>query len=144
MPKQNLFNSKLKIQHLKFLQGPSKRLESLAEVLVKSGKNKIIDKLWEIFYLKFSNYKDKNGRKYMLTKLKLEIEKLDNGEFLITSKELPDLIAQGRTANEAMEIANDVARKLFESYVERNIPLPEVFKNSEDIREASLLLEIPG
>ena len=64
----------------------------------------------------------------METIIKVKVEKLENGEHLITSKELPDLIAQGRTIAEALEIASDVARKLYESYVERNIDLPPVFK----------------
>ncbi|MHC1610282.1 MAG: type II toxin-antitoxin system HicB family antitoxin [Candidatus Methanospirareceae archaeon] len=37
---------------------------------------------------------------------------------------LQGLIAQGRTIAETMEIAQDVARKLIESYIEHGDPLP--------------------
>ncbi|MEX2247727.1 MAG: type II toxin-antitoxin system HicB family antitoxin [Dehalococcoidia bacterium] len=50
--------------------------------------------------------------------LNLHIEPLDEGGFLATSEELPGLIAQGRTIAETIEIAQDVARKLVESYRE--------------------------
>lgn len=58
--------------------------------------------------------------------LKLKIEKLPEGVFLATSEVLPGLIAQGRTLNETLEIARDVARKLFESYREQGDPIPEI------------------
>jgi antitoxin HicB len=56
--------------------------------------------------------------------ISLEIEKLPEGEYLATSSDLPGLVAQGRTIAECIEIAQDVARKLVESYVERGDPLP--------------------
>ncbi len=54
----------------------------------------------------------------------LHVEPLEEGGFLATSPALPGLVAQGRTAAEAMEIAQDVARKLLESYAEHGDPLP--------------------
>jgi predicted RNase H-like HicB family nuclease len=39
--------------------------------------------------------------------------------------ELPGLVAQGRTIAETMEIAQDIARKLIESYIEFGDPLPD-------------------
>jgi predicted RNase H-like HicB family nuclease len=57
-------------------------------------------------------------------KLHLQITKVENGEFLATSDILPGLIAQGRTISETAEIAQDVARKLIESYRDHNDPLP--------------------
>ncbi len=39
--------------------------------------------------------------------------------YLATSDDLPGLIAQGRTAAEALEIARDVAKKLIEARRER-------------------------
>jgi antitoxin HicB len=44
--------------------------------------------------------------------ISLKIEKLDEGVYLATSDTLQGLVAQGRTIAEAMEIAQDVARKL--------------------------------
>lgn len=49
---------------------------------------------------------------------KLNIEKLPEGVYLGTSEDVPGLVAQGRTIDETIEIAKDVARKLYESYVE--------------------------
>ena len=56
--------------------------------------------------------------------LAIHIEALPEGGFLATSDELPGLVAQGRTVAETMEIAQDVARKLIESYREHGDELP--------------------
>jgi predicted RNase H-like HicB family nuclease len=56
--------------------------------------------------------------------LAIHIEALPEGGFLATSDELPGLVAQGRTVAETMEIAQDVARKLIESYQEHGDELP--------------------
>ncbi len=60
--------------------------------------------------------------------VKLHIEKLPEGFFLATSSDIQGLIAQGRTATEAIEIARDVAKKILEAQYERNeeVMLPEV------------------
>ena len=49
----------------------------------------------------------------------LHIEKLPEGMYLATSDDLPGLVAQGRTINETLEIARDVAKKLLEAQKER-------------------------
>ena len=54
----------------------------------------------------------------------LNIEKVENGQFLATSESLPGLVAQGRTIAETVEIAQDVARKLLDSYIEHGDPIP--------------------
>ena len=56
--------------------------------------------------------------------LAINIEPLEEGGYLATSDDLQGLIAQGRTMAETMEIAQDVARKLIESYLEHGDPLP--------------------
>jgi len=56
--------------------------------------------------------------------ISLEIESLPEGGYLATSADLPGLVALGRTIAECVEIAQDVARKLVESYLERGDPLP--------------------
>lgn len=58
-------------------------------------------------------------------RLHLQLEKVENGQFLATSDNFPGLVAQGRTVAETTEIARDVARKLIESYREHGDPLPE-------------------
>jgi predicted RNase H-like HicB family nuclease len=52
----------------------------------------------------------------------IKIEKLGDGVYLATSDVLQGLVAQGRTVAETMEIAQDVARKLIESYIEHGDP----------------------
>ncbi|MBC2710502.1 MAG: type II toxin-antitoxin system HicB family antitoxin [Desulfosarcina sp.] len=47
--------------------------------------------------------------------INIHIEKLPEGVYLATSDDLQGLVAQGRTATEALEIARDVARKLIEA-----------------------------
>jgi predicted RNase H-like HicB family nuclease len=51
--------------------------------------------------------------------IQIQVEQLPEGVFLATSEELPGLVAQGRTAAEALDIARDVARKLIEARSER-------------------------
>ena len=55
----------------------------------------------------------------------IRIEKLDEEVYLVTSDSLQGLVAQGRTIEETVEIAQDVAKKLIESHIERGDPLPE-------------------
>jgi antitoxin HicB len=56
--------------------------------------------------------------------LSITIESLEEGGYLATSDDLQGLVAQGRTIAETIEIAQDVARKLIESYAEHGDPLP--------------------
>jgi predicted RNase H-like HicB family nuclease len=47
--------------------------------------------------------------------VRLHIEKLPEGVYLATSDEVQGLVAQGRTIQETIEIARDVAKKLIEA-----------------------------
>jgi len=47
--------------------------------------------------------------------INLNIEKLPEGYYLATSTDIQGLVAQGRTINETIDIAKDVARKLLEA-----------------------------
>lgn len=51
--------------------------------------------------------------------IKIHLEKLPEGVYLATSEDVQGLLAQGRTAAEALEIARDVARRLLEAQAER-------------------------
>jgi predicted RNase H-like HicB family nuclease len=51
--------------------------------------------------------------------INIHIEKLPEGVYLATSDDVQGLVAQGRTATEALEIARDVARKLIEAKAQR-------------------------
>ena len=52
--------------------------------------------------------------------IQLHIEKLPEGLYLATSDEVQGLIAQGRTIQETIEIARDVAKKLLEAQLGAN------------------------
>ncbi|MCP5048213.1 MAG: type II toxin-antitoxin system HicB family antitoxin [bacterium] len=71
---------------------------------------------------------------------KLDIEKLPEGVYLATSEDVPGLVAQGRTMDETVEIAKDVARKLYESYIEDGEKPP--FKTA-DKKRLTLDIAIP-
>lgn len=49
--------------------------------------------------------------------VKLHIERLPEGVYVATSDDVQGLVAQGRTIQEAIEIARDVAKKLIELQV---------------------------
>ena len=55
----------------------------------------------------------------------ISIEPLEEGGYLATSHAIQGLIAQGRTIAETLEIAQDVARKIIESCIEHNDPIPK-------------------
>lgn len=63
--------------------------------------------------------------------IQLHIERLPEGGYLATSDEVQGLVAQGRTIQETIEIARDVAKKLIEAQSESNAvslpPAREVF-----------------
>jgi len=58
----------------------------------------------------------------------LHIEKRPEGIYLATSDVMQGLVAQGRTIQETIEIARDVAKKILEAKHERETepPLPPV------------------
>lgn len=62
--------------------------------------------------------------------LPVQVEPLEEGGFLVTSGALPDLLAQGRTIAEALEIAQGIVAKLYESYLEHGDPLPPFFQEN--------------
>ena len=64
--------------------------------------------------------------------IKIKIEKLPEDVYLATSDDLQGLVAQGRTIEETIEIARDVAKKLIEA---QNKKLPEL--NFYEIGRAS-------
>ena len=63
--------------------------------------------------------------------VQLQIQKLPEGAYLATSDELQGLVAQGRTIQETIEVARDVAKKLIEAQCGGGArllpPAPEMF-----------------
>ena len=54
----------------------------------------------------------------------LEIQKLEEGPYLGTSPELAGLIVQGKSPEEVVELAPDIARELIEVMLETGEALP--------------------
>lgn len=54
--------------------------------------------------------------------IQLHIEKLPEGVYLATIDDVQGLVAQGRTIQETIEIARDVAKKLVESQTGTQLP----------------------
>ena len=75
--------------------------------------------------------------------LPIQIEPLAEGGYLATSTDLPGLVAQGRTAAETFEIAQDVARNLVESYIEHGDPLPRKIRAALRAADRKAVLRIP-
>ena len=73
--------------------------------------------------------KDRGGGDVAEILLRLHIERLPEGVFLATCDGVPGLVAEGRTVSETVEIARDVARKIAESCLEHDEPLPPAFRD---------------
>ena len=56
--------------------------------------------------------------------INIHIERLPEGYYLATSEDVQGLVAQGRTVNETLEIARDVARRLLEAQSQRKMSPP--------------------
>jgi len=72
----------------------------------------------------------------------IKIEPLEEGGFLATSETIQGLVAQGRTIAETMEIAQDVGKKIIESYIEHGDPLPFDLKSSKKPSKQELKIPI--
>ena len=59
--------------------------------------------------------------------LHIHAEPLEEGGFVVTSPDVPGLVAEGRTLAEACEIAQGLARRIAESCIEHGDPLPPFF-----------------
>jgi predicted RNase H-like HicB family nuclease len=77
-----------------------------------------------------------------LYKINLHLETLEDGQILATSQDVPGLVAQGRTIQEAVEIAQDVARKIIESHLEYGDPLPENLLTVADSIDVNIAVAI--
>ena len=70
--------------------------------------------------------------------IRIHIERLPENVYLATSEDIPGLVAQGRTIAETMEIAQDVARKLIESYFDHGDPMPSSLRPPDNRMDLSL------
>ncbi len=72
--------------------------------------------------------------------LRVKISKLENGQYLAESDDMPGLVAQGRTIAETIEIAQDVAQKLLDSYIEHGDDIPFVLKPMSESIELDIVV----
>ncbi len=72
----------------------------------------------------------------------LKITRVENGQYLAESDDIPGLIAQGRTITETIEIAQDVARKLIDSFSEHGDPVPSSLKPISDKIELDIAVGV--
>jgi antitoxin HicB len=63
--------------------------------------------------------------------IRLQIERLEEGVYLATSTDVPGLVAEGRTIAEAIEIAQDLTRRMVECWLEHGDPLPPALRGME-------------
>jgi predicted RNase H-like HicB family nuclease len=68
--------------------------------------------------------------------LSLNVEQFSGGGYLVTCEDLPGLVAQGNTEAEAIEIAQELARKLVQSYMDSGEALPPILQ--DDLEDDSL------
>jgi predicted RNase H-like HicB family nuclease len=72
--------------------------------------------------------------------IRLHIEPLAEGGYVATSRDVPGLVAEGRSITETVEIAQGLARKIVESCLEHGDPLPPALSK---LRKPPLDLLIP-
>jgi predicted RNase H-like HicB family nuclease len=72
--------------------------------------------------------------------IRLHVEPVEDGSFVATSPDVPGLVAEGRSISEAAEIAQGLARKIVESCLEHNDPLPPALARWVPERESVELL----
>ena|GEM_PF-151503 len=108
-------------------KSPTLRLISDPHSYTQAGCYHILVKVIDIFGNDTTELLDGgDGVKEIM--LAINIKAIPEGGFIATSEELPGLVAQGRTVAETMEIAQDVARKLLESYHEHGDKIPAVLR----------------
>lgn len=76
------------------------------------------------------------------TTVELRVEALPEGVYLVTSPDVPGLVAEGRSLSEAVETAQGLIRKLAESCLEHGDPLPPALQRLADPGEP-LHLRVP-
>ena len=62
--------------------------------------------------------------------IRLHFEAAPEGGYTVTSPDLPDLVTEGETIEECIEMAEDAADTLYRSYVKAGDPLPTVFQGT--------------
>jgi antitoxin HicB len=74
--------------------------------------------------------------------IRLHLDPLEDGGFVATSPDVPGLVAEGRSVVEAVEIAQDLARKIAESCRAHGDPLPPALLGLDDSKPLDLTIPI--
>ena len=74
--------------------------------------------------------------------IRLVVERLDEGGYVATSPDVQGLVVQGQTLLEIEEYARDVARKIYESCVEHNDPIPVAMQHAYSGEKLDLTIPI--
>jgi antitoxin HicB len=74
--------------------------------------------------------------------IRLHVEPLDEGGYVATSPDVPGLVAEGRSIVEAVEIAQGLARKIAESCLAHNDPLPPALSRLVDGGESDFTIPV--
>ena len=73
--------------------------------------------------------------------IRVRIERLPEGVWLATSEDLPGLVVEAPTHDEAIEEAHAVAQKIIESYCEHGDPLPPETRKRVSVPRHSTIAE---
>ena len=74
--------------------------------------------------------------------IQLHIARLPEGLYLATSDEVQGLVAQGRTIQETVEIARDVARRLIESQSGSNPGSASTLRPAHEVFDYPLIVSL--
>ena len=74
--------------------------------------------------------------------IRLHIEPLEEGGFVATSPDVPGLVAEGRSLVETTEIAQRLARGIFESCLEHADPVPPALKGLHSVTAFDLFVPV--
>jgi antitoxin HicB len=74
--------------------------------------------------------------------IRLHIEPLAEGGYVATSADVPGLVAEGRSITEAMEIAQDLARKIVESCLDHGDSVPAALSKRVSGGQVDLLVPV--
>ena len=74
--------------------------------------------------------------------IRLHVEPLEEGGYVATSPDVPGLVAEGRSIVEVAELAQGLTRKIVESCLDHNDPLPPALQPMAE-GDGELDLRIP-
>ncbi len=68
--------------------------------------------------------------------IRVRVEPIEDGRYVATSPDVPGLVAEGRSIVEVAKIAQELARRIFESCVEHGDPVPAALQPMRDSAHA--------